>query len=71
MNKISKTEGVALLTLGLILIGFGLNGMGLTGSEVSRLFAGASADRSIWCVPSGIGSTVVGILTIFKSPGRL
>jgi hypothetical protein len=70
MNRFSKIEGITLVTVGLLLIGFGLNGSGVLGADVSRLFTGTSADRSLWFVPSGIGSTVMGLFSIFKYPGK-
>lgn len=69
MNRINRIKGIALLVLGLMLIGAGLNSAP-TGGDVLRFLAGPGTDRSLWLVPGGIGSTLVGILTILRYPGR-
>ena len=69
MQRINRVKGIALLVLGLMLIGAGLNS-GAVGGDLFRYFAGPGPGQSSWLVPGGIGSTLMGILTILRYPGR-
>ena len=54
----NKSVSVALLVVGIILIGSGLNAYHSASSDVSRFFTGAPTDKSLWLL---IGGFVAGI----------
>lgn len=55
MNKIISG---ALLAVGVVLVGLGLNAYHSASSDVSRFFTGAPTDKALWLL---IGGTVAGI----------
>lgn len=52
--------GLALLVIGVVLLGFGISASESVGSEISRFFSGKPTDKSIWLLVSGVLCTVVG-----------
>jgi hypothetical protein len=58
MNRIAS---LALLVLGVVLLGFGWDAYRSLGSGVSRLFTGAPTDRALWLLIGGGLATVSGL----------
>ena len=67
MNKII---GIALLVVGLMLIGFGINASESFGSDVSRFFTGTPTNKSIWLLIGGAVSSCVGLFLCFARSGK-
>jgi hypothetical protein len=63
----NKALGIALLAVGAVLIGFGINASQSFGSEVSRFFSGTPTDKSMWLLLGGIVAAIVGL---FLALGR-
>lgn len=57
MNKILS---VAILTIGVVLIVYGINASHSISSDFSRVFTGSSTDKSIWMLVGGIVAAVIG-----------
>ena len=57
MNRIL---GLALLVVGIVLLGFGISASESVGSDISRFFSGKPTDKAIWMLLSGVLCTVVG-----------
>lgn len=55
-----KAIGVGLLVAGVILIMLGISASESVSSDIARLFTGASTDRAIWLLLSGIVASAVG-----------
>ncbi|HZE99404.1 MAG TPA: DUF3185 family protein [Planctomycetota bacterium] len=62
MNRIA---GIAILIVGLLLQGWGLNASNSVGSGISRSFTGARTDRSIVKIVGGIVLAADGAGTAF------
>ena len=58
MNRIAS---LALLILGIVLLGCGWDAYHSLGSGVSRLFTGAPTDRALWLLIGGGLATVSGL----------
>jgi len=56
----NKALGIALLTVGIILIVFGINASNSVASDFSRFFTGSPTDKSVWLLLGGIACAVVG-----------
>jgi hypothetical protein len=57
---VNKSVSVALLVLGIILVGSGLNAYHSASSEVSRFFTGAPTDKALWLLISGFVAGIAG-----------
>jgi hypothetical protein len=57
MNRIA---GLAILIVGIILLGWGMSASDSIGSSFSRLFTGAPTDKTIFLVIGGAVLTAVG-----------
>jgi hypothetical protein len=62
----NKGIGIALLVVGIGLMGYGLNAPDSVGSEVSRVVTGTPTDESMWLLLGGIAATIVGGVTTFR-----
>jgi len=62
----NKGIGIALLVVGIALIGYGLNASDSVGSEVSRVVTGTPTDKSMWLLLGGTAATIVGAVTTFR-----
>ena len=58
----SRTLGISLLIVGLLLTIMGITESDSFSSEVSRFFTGNPSDRSSWLLVGGIASIVIGAL---------
>lgn len=56
----SRTIGIALLIVGILLTIMGITESDSFSSEVSRFFTGNPTDRSVWLLVGGLASIVVG-----------
>ena len=65
MNKIIS---LALIVIGIALIGFGVSALDSFSSDVSRFFTGTPTDKAVWLLIAGAVLTVVGLsgVTVFR-----
>lgn len=68
MNKIIS---LALLAGGIVLMVIGINATNSLGSDISRFFTGSPTDKAIWMLIGGVVASVVGLVGLMRSPGRL
>ena len=64
-DTLNRIAGIAILVVGIALLGWGLAATHSLGSSVSKLFTGAPTDRSIFLVLGGGLLTAVGAGTLF------
>ena len=62
----NKNMSVALLVLGIILLGFGFNAYHSASSDVSRFFTGAPTDKALWLLIGGLFAGIVGFLSLVR-----
>ncbi len=68
MNKLIS---IALLILGVIIFGYGLNASDSIGSGFSRLFTGAPTDNTIWLLVGGGLAIAIGAAGLFRGSKAL
>lgn len=56
----NKTLSLAVLIIGIVLIGYGISASDSFGSDVSRAFTGSPTDRTIWFLIGGVVAAIVG-----------
>ena len=56
----NKTLSLAVLIIGIVLIGYGISASDSFSSDVSRFFTGHPTDKSMWLLLGGIAATVTG-----------
>jgi hypothetical protein len=61
----NRNAGIAILVVGLILVGWGLNGPHSVGSGISRVFTGAPTDKSVFMIVGGVIPAAAGLGTAF------
>jgi hypothetical protein len=67
----NKGISAALIIVGVALTIWGARASQSFGSEMSELFTGAPADRTIWLLVGGIAATVIGLYGLLRgSRGR-
>jgi hypothetical protein len=57
---------IALLIVGCVLIGFGINASDSFSSDVSRFFTGNPTDRAMWLLIGGVAAAIIGIVGMFR-----
>ncbi|OGS47102.1 MAG: hypothetical protein A2539_08385 [Elusimicrobia bacterium RIFOXYD2_FULL_34_15] len=62
----NKAISIAFLTIGIILIIYGINASNSFSSDVSRFFNGSPTDKTIWFLIGGITAAIFGIYNIFR-----
>ncbi len=62
----NKGISIALLTAGIILIGYGVNASNSFGSDVSRFFTGSPTNRTVWLLIGGLIAAIVGFFSLFR-----
>ncbi len=62
----TKAIGFALLVVGIILFGFGINASDSFGSDLSRFFTGTPTDKSVWMLLGGIFAAIIGSVLCLK-----
>jgi hypothetical protein len=65
----NRTLGIALVTVGIVLVIFGINAGDSFSSDVSRFFNGTPTDKSMWLLIGGIVAGVVGLFLTLR-PGK-
>ena len=64
----NKPLGIALVVLGLLLIGLGVNASRSLSSDLSRLFSGSPTDKAMLLLMAGVVCEVLGLfLTVGRS----
>ncbi len=65
----NKAISLALIVIGVALIGFGVIAMDSLSSDVSRFFTGTPTDKAVWMLIAGIAAAIVGLsgVTFFRS----
>ena len=66
----NKVIGIALLVVGLALIGYGFNAPDPAGPEVWHLFTRITTGKALWLLLGGSGAVVVGEAMIFHRSGK-
>jgi uncharacterized membrane protein YidH (DUF202 family) len=57
----TKTISLALIVIGVLLIGFGVSAMDSFSSDISRFFTGSPTDKSVWMLIAGVALAIVGL----------
>lgn len=55
-----KGISIALLVVGIILIGWGISAAESFSSDVSRAFTGSPTNKTVWLLGSGIAAVIAG-----------
>jgi len=63
----NKPLAIAVLTVGIMLIIFGLNALNAPASEVSRFFTGSPTNRSIWMLTGGAVAAILGFFGLIRA----
>jgi hypothetical protein len=59
--------GIALLAVGIILLGYGINASHSFASNVSQTVTGSPTDKTMWLIISGAAATVLGgVMTLMS-----
>jgi hypothetical protein len=58
----NKALGIALLVVGIALIGYGIDASNSVSSSVSRTFTGSPTDKTMWLLIGGAASAIVGLV---------
>ena len=61
----NKGISITLLTVGVVLIIYGVSASNSFGSDVSRFFTGSPTDKTIWLLIGGVITAVVGLGGLF------
>jgi hypothetical protein len=62
----NKATSVVLLTVGIVLLVYGINASNSVGSELSRLFTGSPTDKTIVLIVGGLVATIVGFFGLVR-----
>lgn len=66
----NKGIGIALLVVGIVLVGYGLNASDSASSGISRFFTGAPTNKTMWLLLGGIASAIVGAVLAIRPSGK-
>lgn len=64
--QMNKGISVALLTVGILLIIWGVNALGSFSSDVSRFFTGSPTNKTVWLLVGGIVAVIVGLFGLLR-----
>ena len=64
----NKNASIILLILGVVLLVLGFIAADSVASAFSNLFTGAPTDKAIWLLIGGGVATIVGLLSLSRSP---
>lgn len=67
----NKGIGIALLVVGIVLVGYGLNASDSASSGISRVFTGAPTNKTLWLLLGGIASAIVGAVLTIRPSGKV
>jgi hypothetical protein len=62
----NKALSIALLTVGVILIVYGVHASSAFVSDVSRFFTGSPTDKTVWLLIGGVVAAIVGLSGLFS-----
>ena len=62
----NKSISAALLVVGVILLGFGINAYHSASSDVSRFFTGAPTDKALWLLIGAAITGIAGVAGLFR-----
>lgn len=65
MNRLLS---LTILSIGVLLVTYGLNALDSIGSSLSRFFTGAPTDKTIWLLIGGILLAFIGAGGLLRSP---
>lgn len=57
----NKALSLALLIVGVLLLGWGVNASDSASSHVSRFFTGSPTDESVWLLVGGLAASIFGV----------
>jgi len=61
-----KGTSLALLAVGLVLLGYGANASDSIGSSFSRLFTGSPTDKTVYLLVGGLLASIVGLFGLLR-----
>jgi hypothetical protein len=64
----NKGLAIALLIVGIVLIGYGINASNSLASDVSRFFTGSPTNKTVWFMIGGVVSAAVGLFGVVNGP---
>lgn len=56
------------LSIGTVLVVYGLNALNSVGASFSRLFNGGAPEQALWFLLGGIAAVILGIAGLFRAP---
>jgi hypothetical protein len=62
----NRTFSLVLLSIGAVLVIYGLNALDSIGSSFSRFFTGAPTDKTIWLLLGGVLLVFAGLGNLFR-----
>jgi hypothetical protein len=63
----NRTAGIAVLVVGIFLVGWGINASNALSSEFTRIFTGSPTNRAIYLMVGGALLAIVGASMAFKA----
>lgn len=66
----NKGVGIALLTVGVVLIVYGTHSTDSAASHVSNFFTGSPTNKALWMLIGGIGAAIVGAVMVLLPARR-
>jgi hypothetical protein len=63
----NKTLAIALLVVGVLLLGFGINASQSAASGISKLFTGNPTNQAIWLIAGGAFAAIAGFIGLVKN----
>ena len=62
----NNSISIALLVVGIVLIGWGINAWESFSSNVSQAFTGSPTDRTVLLLVGGITAAIIGLFGLFR-----
>ena len=62
----TRSTGLVVLVVGIVLLGFGFNASDSLTSAFSRLFSGAPTTKTVWLLIGGMFCTGVGLFSVAR-----
>ncbi len=62
----NKGMSVALLVVGIVLIGWGVSASESFSSDLSRIFTGSPSNKAVWLLVPGIVAAIVGLFGLLR-----
>ena len=63
----NRTAGIAVLVVGIFLVGWGINASNALSSGITRIFTGSPTNRAIYLMVGGALLAIMGASMAFKS----